>query len=49
MNHQVAQRKMDIASRDTKDIGKDVFTLLIKANEEESNKLKLTEEELVST
>lgn len=47
MEKQVAQRREDVASRDVKELGKDVFTLLIQANEQESSKLKLSDDELV--
>lgn len=47
MNDQVAQRRADVRSRDSKELGKDVFTLLIQANEQESARFKMSDQELV--
>ncbi|KAE9404988.1 cytochrome P450 [Gymnopus androsaceus JB14] len=43
MNEQVAGRKMEIQDNDSKD----AFTLLVKANEQEESKYKLSDDELV--
>ena len=48
MKDQVAKRKMEIQSQDA-DVGdkRDAFTMLVRANESESKKLQLNDEELV--
>lgn len=49
MDKHVAQKRADVRSQNPEDLGKDVFTLLVQANEESSVKFKLSNEELVST
>jgi cytochrome P450 len=47
MRTQVRERKMEIQGQDGDK--NDVFTMLVKANESESEKLKLDDQELVRT
>jgi cytochrome P450 len=44
MKEQVAERKVSVAAGDTR---ADVFTTLVKANQDESGKLQLDDQELV--
>ncbi|KAF9010234.1 cytochrome P450 [Cyathus striatus] len=48
MQEQVSQKRAEIRGRDSVDKGKsDVFTMLVKANEDEAGKFRLDDEELI--
>ncbi|KAF9525621.1 cytochrome P450 [Crepidotus variabilis] len=47
MDQHVAQKKEEIQSKNSTEIGKDVLTLLVQANEQENSKLKMSKEELL--
>ncbi|PPQ69426.1 hypothetical protein CVT24_001475 [Panaeolus cyanescens] len=48
MHSQVQERKREIHTKGEEDLESDVFTMLVRANEDEGSKLKLEDDELVS-